>query len=135
MYRVEVESGTQVRRGVLYFNGKLRYSLACRDRRKFKYGIWRSIHRATTSRRGAKATVAKTVIYKVNSRCFEIHRSYSMLVSFSGLYLVLKKGKENLCRVFTFPLKLEIWQFHVVVVQRRQRIIPKSVMHVRSLFS
>ena len=37
MYGVEVESGTQVRREVLYFNGKLRYSLACHDRRKFKY--------------------------------------------------------------------------------------------------
>ena len=37
MYGVEVESGTQVRREVLYFNGKLRYLLACHDRRKFKY--------------------------------------------------------------------------------------------------
>ena len=26
-----------MRREVLYFNGKLRYSLACHDRRKFKY--------------------------------------------------------------------------------------------------
>ena len=37
MYGVEVESGTQVRREVLYFNGKLRYLLACHDRRKFNY--------------------------------------------------------------------------------------------------
>ena len=39
MYGVEVESGTQVRREVLYFNGKLRYRylLACHDRREFKY--------------------------------------------------------------------------------------------------
>ena len=37
MYGVEVESGTQVRREVLYFNGKLRYLLACHDRREFKY--------------------------------------------------------------------------------------------------
>ena len=41
-----------MRREVLYFNGKRRYSLACRDRRKFKY------HKATTSRRGAEATMA-----------------------------------------------------------------------------
>ena len=37
MYGVEVESGTQVRREVLSFNGKLRYLLACHDRREFKY--------------------------------------------------------------------------------------------------
>ena len=37
MYEVEVESGTQVRREVLYFNGKLGYLLACHDKRKFKY--------------------------------------------------------------------------------------------------
>ena len=36
MYGVEVESGKQVRRDFPYYNGKLRYSLACRDRRKFK---------------------------------------------------------------------------------------------------
>ena len=37
MYGVEVESGTQVRREFLYYKGEPRYSLACRDWRKFKY--------------------------------------------------------------------------------------------------
>ena len=37
MYGVEVESGTQVRREVLYYKGEPRYWLACHDRRKFKY--------------------------------------------------------------------------------------------------
>ena len=54
-----------MRREVLYYKGEPRYSLAFRDRRKFKPGISGSIHRATTSRREAEATmatVAKTVI-------------------------------------------------------------------------
>lgn len=39
MYGVEVESGTQVRREVLYYKGEPRYSFACRHRRKFKYFV------------------------------------------------------------------------------------------------
>ena len=42
------------------------------------------------------------------------------------------KEKESRCLVFTSSTKREIWQFHVVVVQWRQRNVQKSVMHVQS---
>ena len=34
--------------------------------------------------------------------------------------------------MFTFYIKREIRKFHVVVMQRRQRNVQKSVMHVQS---
>ena len=43
-----------------------------------------------------------------------------------------EKKKEGRCRVFTFPTIGEIRQCLVVVVQRRQRNVQKSVMHVQS---
>ena len=42
------------------------------------------------------------------------------------------KEKESRSLVFTSSTKREIRQFHVVVVQRRQGTVPKSVMHVQS---
>ena len=55
-------------------------------------------------------------------------------LNLKGPYLSLKK-KKNLCVVFTYSLKQarEISNFHVEVVQRRQRNVEKSKMHV--LFS
>ena len=41
-------------------------------------------------------------------------------------------GKESRCIVSTSSTKREIRHFHVVVVQRRQRNVQKSVMHVQS---
>ena len=49
-----------------------------------------------------------------------------------GLYLSSQKEKENRCLVFMAPRKREIRKFHVVVVQRRQRNVQKSVMHLQS---
>ena len=40
--------------------------------------------------------------------------------------------KENCCLVFTSSTKRENMKFHVVVVQRRQRNVQKSVIHVQS---
>ena len=45
---------------------------------------------------------------------------------------VQEKKKESRCLVFTSSTKREIKYFHVVVVQRRQRNVQKSVMHVQS---
>ena len=42
------------------------------------------------------------------------------------------KEKESRSLVFTSSIKREIRQFHVVVVQRRQGKVQKSVMHVQS---
>ena len=39
------------------------------------------------------------------------------------------KEKEGRCLAFRSFTKREIRQFHVVVVHRRQRNVPKSVMH------
>ena len=49
-------------------------------------------------------------------------------------YLSLEKESDNFCVVFTFSIKRcrEIRKFHVVVVQRRQRNVQNSVMHVQS---
>ena len=48
------------------------------------------------------------------------------------LYQSSGKEKESRCLVFTSSTKREIRQFHVVVVQRRQRNVQKSMMHVQS---
>ena len=49
-----------------------------------------------------------------------------------GLYRSSGKEKESCCLVFPSSTKREIRHFHVVVVQRRQRNVQKSVMHVQS---
>ena len=49
-----------------------------------------------------------------------------------GLYQSSGKEKESCCLVFPSSTKREIRHFHVVVVQRRQRNVQKSVMHVQS---
>ena len=48
------------------------------------------------------------------------------------LYQSLGKEKESRCVVFTSWTKCEIREFRVAVVQRRQRNVQKSVMHVQS---
>ena len=49
-------------------------------------------------------------------------------------YLSLEKESDNFCVVFTYFIKRarEIRKFHVVAVQRRQRNVQNSVMHVQS---
>ena len=51
-------------------------------------------------------------------------------------HLSLEKESDNFCVVFTYSIKPahEIWTFHVpvVVVQRRQRNVQNSMMHVQS---
>ena len=44
----------------------------------------------------------------------------------------VQEKKEGRCLVFMSSTKREIKQFHVVVVQRRQRNEQKDVMHVQS---
>ena len=46
------------------------------------------------------------------------------------LYQSSGKEKESRCLVFTSSTKRQIRHFHVVVVQRRQRSVLKSVMHL-----
>ena len=59
-----------------------------------------------------------------------------MVTNFSGVKSkrLQSSGKEeeSRCLVFTSSTKREIRYFHVVVVQRRQRNVQKSVMHVQS---
>ena len=55
-------------------------------------------------------------------------------LNLKGPFLSLKKEKENFCVVFTYSIKQarEISNFHVAVVQRRQRHVEKSMIHVQS---
>ena len=55
-------------------------------------------------------------------------------LNLKGPYLSLKKEKENFCVVLTYSIKQarEISNFHIAVVQRRQRHAEKSMMHVQS---
>ena len=86
MYGVEVESGTQVRREVLYFNGKLRYLLACHDGRKFKYfGEYSQGNDVKKGSWSNDGDGGESRHLKSEFTLFEIHRSYSMLMSFSEL--------------------------------------------------
>ena len=61
-----------------------------------------------------------------------------MLVIFSGAEFkktvseFRKRKRKSLLSSFTSSTKREIRHFHVVVVQRRQRNVQKSVMHVQS---
>ena len=65
---------------------------------------------------------------------------WQILAKFSlGPYLSLstvslENERDNFCVVFTYSIKRarEISKFHVVVVQRRQRNVQNSVMHVQS---
>jgi len=45
---------------------------------------------------------------------------------------VLTEIVEFIALAFPFPSKLKIWSFQVTVVQRLQRNVQKSVMHVQS---
>ena len=49
-----------------------------------------------------------------------------------GLHQSSGKEKESCCLLFPSSTKRQIKQFHVVVVQRRQRNVQKSVMQVQS---
>ena len=94
---------------------------------------------ATTTR----ATATKTSLN--NLRCPKLYCALwvpsrlirQMLAIFlelnsKGLHQSSGKEKESCCLLFPSSTKREIRQFHVVVVQRRQRNVQKSVMHVQS---
>ena len=55
-----------------------------------------------------------------------------MELNSKGMHQSSGKEKESCCLLFPSSTKREIRQFHVVVVQRRQRNVQKSVMHVQS---
>ena len=68
------------------------------------------------------------------SRLFHLNKCWQMFSVFNskGLYQSSRKEKGSCCLVFLSSKKREIRHFHVVVVQRRQRNVQKSVMHVQS---
>ena len=63
-------------------------------------------------------------------------KCWQMFLEFNskGLYQSSGKENENCCFVFPSSTKREIRRFHVVVVQRRQRNVQKSLMHVQSCY-
>ena len=80
----------------------------------------------------------------MNLRCLKLYRAYSipfnssndgkflLELNFKGLYQSSGREKESCCLLFPSSTKREIRQFHVVVVQRRQKNVQKKVMHVPS---
>ena len=61
-------------------------------------------------------------------KCWQIF----LEINSKGLYQSSGKGKENRRLVFTSHTKREVGPFHVAVVQRRQKNVRKSVMHVQT---
>ena len=59
---------------------------------------------------------------------------WSWILKHKALYQSSGKENENCCFVFPSWTKREIRHFHVVVVQRRQTNVQKSVMHVQSCY-
>ena len=45
---------------------------------------------------------------------------------------VQREMVEFITLPFPYSSKLNIWSFHVVIVQKRQRNVEKSVLHVQS---
>ena len=77
----------------------------------------------------------------MHQRCLKLYRAYSISFNSSNVVLELNsnrlyqssgKERESCCLVFPSSTRREIRHFHVVVVQRRQRNVQKSVMHVSS---
>ena len=79
----------------------------------------------------------------MNLRCLKLNRAYYISFNSSnvgnvfgveskGLHQSSGKEKEGCCIFVPFLDKHEIRQFHVVVVERRQRNVQKGVMRVES---
>ena len=85
----------------------------------------------------SSGTELKFKYRKKNSCCLTLHLSCSFSFISSNVrrffwHLILEKEKENRFCAFASSTKREIGKFHGVVVQRRQRNVQKSVMHVQS---
>ena len=86
----------------------------------------------------------ENVTYKVNLRCLKLNRTYSISLNSSNVGTVFwswiltdcikvqEKKKKRCCLLLPSSTKREIRQFHVAVVQRRQKNVQKNVMHVQS---
>ena len=85
----------------------------------------------------------ENVTEKVNLRCLKLYRAYSIAFNSSNVGKFFRSWILKDCIQFQeisrklssfVPVldKREIRQFHVVVLQRRQRNVQKSVMHVQS---
>ena len=86
---------------------------------------------------------SENVALKTNLRSFGLYRDYSSSHTLSNVgercrssifrnIFKFRKRIKFRRRLFTSSIKSEIRQFHVVVVQKRQRNVSKSAMHVQS---
>ena len=73
-------------------------------------------------------------LYRAYSISFNSSNVGNFFLDLNSKKLYQSSGKENesRCRVFTSSTKRKIRHFYVVVVQRQQRNVQKSVMHVQS---
>ena len=63
---------------------------------------------------------------------FKLLQTLSRLLHFVVFFVKCWQEKESCCLVFPSSTKREFRHFHVVVVQRRQRNVRQSVIHVQS---
>jgi len=91
-----------------------------------------------TTATATKTSVKKCVLAALNFIALIPSRSiYQMLANFSGVeflrtVLKFRKRQRRSLSCVNASTNREIRQFHVEVVQRRQRNVQKSVMHVQS---
>ena len=84
-------------------------------------------------KRHLKSRAASNFIALIPSRLIrQMLANFFLTLNSNGLCQNSGKEKESRCLVFTSSKKHEIRNFHVVVVQWRQRNVQKSVMHVQS---
>ena len=71
---------------------------------------------------------------KMNLHCLKLNSPYSNFLELNSKGLHQSPGKEKLSCCFLFPssTKHEIRQFYVVVMQRLQSNVQKSLMHMQS---
>ena len=125
-------------------NHRNRLNLSCRKTR-FKNITNTHINRvgpplATTTATATKTSLKKWICAPSNFIALIPTRSFrQMLANLSGVefYKTVSKFRKNKKKKVVVlcsrpSTKREIRQFHVVVVQRRQRNVQKSVMHVQS---
>ena len=93
---------------------------------------------ATTTATATKTSLKKWICAALNfialipSRLIRQMLAILLELNSKGLHQSSGREKESCCRLFPFSTKREIRQFHVVVVQWRQRNVQKSVLHVQS---
>ena len=109
----------------------------CRPRRGVLKSEFTQRRRRRLRKRHLKSEFAlpRNRLYRAHSISFHLSivGKFFLELNAKGLHESSRKEKwESCCLLFPSSTKREIRQFHVVVVQRRQRNVQKNVMHVQN---